>query len=468
MARRAAVLALAALLLGGCGGGGGHASASTSPATAETATATRRSAPAPAPTLTASRPCPRAPGFTCSTLAVPLDRSGRVPGTLRLRVAVADNAGAPRGVMLFLTGGPGQPGVPFAARVRREFRSERRAYRLVVIDQRGTGAGALRCPALQKAVGTSDLTVPPPKAVTACARRLGPRREFFSTADTVADFDDLRAALGERKLTIDGVSYGTFVAERYAIAHPGRVARLVLDSIVPADSLDGLETDGMRRSATVLRAVCRVQRCPSDPAADLAAVVRRYHDGPALDDTIVALSVGAPSYPGLATALREARAGRPQRLRRLVAIVHRAQAAPAGVLSSGLHAATLCADLRAPWASPSTPLAGRVAAVRRAAAASNPFPFDGATVAGNGLIQTCLRWPAPRTQQPQVGRRLPPVPTLLLAGDRDLSTPLPWAREQLAATPRGRLVVVHGSGHSTQSRDESGTALRAVARFLLG
>jgi pimeloyl-ACP methyl ester carboxylesterase len=89
-------------------------------------------------------------------------------------------------------------------------------------------------------------------------------------------------------------------------------------------------------------------------------------------------------------------------------------------------------------------------------------------VAGNGLIQTCLRWPAPRTPQPQVGRRLPPVPALLLAGDRDLSTPLPWAREQLAATPRGRLVVVHGSGHSTQSRDESGTALRAVARFLLG
>jgi len=89
-------------------------------------------------------------------------------------------------------------------------------------------------------------------------------------------------------------------------------------------------------------------------------------------------------------------------------------------------------------------------------------------VAGNGLIQTCLRWPAPRTPQPQVGRRLPPVPALLLAGDRDLSTPLPWAREQLAATPRGRLVVVHGSGHSTQARDESGTALRAVARFLLG
>jgi pimeloyl-ACP methyl ester carboxylesterase len=468
MARCAAVLAAVVLLAGCGGGGGGHATATNASAASASTATTAAPAPAPAPRLTRSHPCAHAAGFTCSTLAVPLDRSGRVPGTLRLRVAVADNAGAPRGVMLFLTGGPGQPGVPFAASVRREFRRERRAYRLAVIDQRGTGGQALRCPALQKAVGTSDLTVPPPKAVTACARRLGPRRDFFSTADTVADLDDLRAALGVPKLTIDGVSYGTFVAERYAIAHPDRVARLVLDSIVPADSLDGLEVEGMRRTATVLRAVCRAQRCPSDPAADLAAVVRRYHNGPALDDTIVAMSVGAPSYPGLPAALREARAGRPQRLRRLIAAVHRAQAAPAGVLSQGLHAATLCADLRAPWGRPSTPFAGRVAAVRRGAAASDPFPFDRATVAGNGLIQTCLRWPAPRTAPRPVGRRLPPVPALLLAGDRDLSTPLPWAREQLAATPRGRLVVVHGSGHSTQSRDESGTALRAVARFLLG
>ena len=44
------------------------------------------------------------------------------------------------------------------------------------------------------------------------------------------------------------------------------------------------------------------------------------------------------------------------------------------------------------------------------------------------------------------------MPTLLLAGDRDLSTPLPWAREQAAHTPHGRLVVVRGAGHSVQSR----------------
>jgi pimeloyl-ACP methyl ester carboxylesterase len=63
---------------------------------------------------------------------------------------------------------------------------------------------------------------------------------------------------------------------------------------------------------------------------------------------------------------------------------------------------------------------------------------------------------------------LPPVPTLLLAGERDLSTPLPWAREQLAHAPSGRLVIVPGAGHSVQSRAPGGRGRLAVERFLLG
>ncbi len=463
--RRLAVIALACAL-GACGGGSG----SDSTTTRATTTAATARAPVPAPRLERSRPCPHAPGFTCSSLAVPLDHSGRTPGQLRLAVAAAGNAGAARGVLVVLTGGPGQGGVDFVPRVRARMRPVLRQYRLVMLDQRGTGAAALRCPALQRAVGTSDLTVPPRDAVEACARRLGPRRRFYSTADTVADLEALRTALGVGKLTLDGTSYGTFVAERYAIAHPDRVARLVLDSVVPAAGLDGLEDDGMRETARVLRAVCRAQHCPGDPAADLAAVVRARHDGvggPEIDDTLVAMSVGAPSFPGVLAALREARAGHPQHLERIVRVVRRAQRAPASVLSQGLHAATACADLRTPWGGPAAPLAGREAALRAAAAKVDPGPYDRATVVGNGLIQTCLRWPPTHAPAASAGD-LPPVPTLLLAGDRDLSTPLPWAREQAAHTPNGRLLVVKGSGHSVQSRAPGGEGRRAVQRFLLG
>jgi pimeloyl-ACP methyl ester carboxylesterase len=461
--RRLAVIALACAL-GACGGGSDSTTTRASTAAKQPARAT-----GPAPSLERARPCPQATGFTCSSLTVPLDHAGRTPGQLLLAVAAADNASAPRGVLVVLTGGPGQGGVDFVPRVRARMRPVLRQYRLVMFDQRGTGAAALRCPALQRAVGTSDLTVPPAGVVEACAKRLGPNRRFYSTADTVADLEALRTALHADKLTLDGTSYGTFVAERYAIAHPDRVARLVLDSVVPAAGLDGLEDDGMHETARVLRAVCRAQHCPGDPAADLAAVVRARHDGvggPEIDDTLVAMSVGAPNFPGVLAALREARAGHPQHLQRIVRVVRRAQRAPARILSQGLHAATICADLLTPWGGSAAPLAGREAALRPAAAKVDPAPYDRATVVGNGLIQTCLRWPSTPAPPPLTGE-LPPAPTLLLAGDRDLSTPLPWAREQAARTPNGRLVVVKGSGHSVQSRAPGGEGRRAVQRFLL-
>ena len=458
--RTVAIGLLLVALVAGCGGHGGR-SATAAATTASPAAGTAK----PAPRLTASHACANAHGFTCSTLDVPLDHSGKTPGTLHLPVAVADKPGAP--VLAVLTGGPGQGGVDFVPRVRARMRAVLGRYRLVMIDQRGTGGDALRCPALQRAMGTSDLTVPPPGAVESCARRLGPNRRFYSTADTVEDLEALRIALHADKLTLDGTSYGTFVAERYAIAHPDRVAKLVLDSVVPAAGLDGLEVDGMREAARVLRLVCRDQHCPSDPATDLAAVVRMRHDGPELYDTLVALSVGAPSFRGVPAALRAARRGSTRALDRLVRNVRRAQRAPAGVLSQGLHAATACADLRTPWGGPATPLAGREAALRRAAARVDPAPFDQATVTGNGLILTCLRWPpTPAPPQPRTAD-LPNVPTLLLAGDRDLSTPLPWAREQAAHSPGGRLLVVKGSGHSVQSRGRPPAGRRAVERFLL-
>lgn len=452
--RRLGVIGLVvAAALSGCGGGDGQRSTAT--------------AAPPTPKLEGSTPCPDADGFTCSVLKVRLDHSGKAPGTLTLRVAVADNADAPRGVLLNLTGGPGQGGVDFIPRVRTRMRKVLRQYRLVMLDQRGTGEAALRCPALQRAMGTSDLTVPPPGAVEGCASKLGDDRRFYSTADTVADLDDLRAALRADKLTIDGISYGTFVAQRYAIAHPDRVGRLVLDSVVPAAGLDGLMVHGMTETARVLRLTCRDRGCPGDPVADLGAVVRARHNGPELYDTLVAMSVGAPSFPGVAAALRDARQGRPQRLERLIAGVRRAQRAPAPVLSQGLHAATICADLRPPWGGPGAPLAGRAEAVRRAAAKVDPVPFDRATVTGNGVIQTCLHWPPTPAPEPPKSPDLPPVPTLLLTGERDLSTPRPWVDEQLRHAPRGELVVIRGAGHSPQSRSPDNAGRRAVEAFLL-
>jgi pimeloyl-ACP methyl ester carboxylesterase len=423
--------------------------------------------------LNGAHRCPRQPGFTCATVTVPLDHAGQARGALRLRVAFQNVARAPRGALVFLTGGPGQAGVPFISRVHKVSGSAFAGYRLVMFDQRGTGPNALRCPALQAALGSSDLKVAPPGTVAACARKIGPNRRFFTTPETVADLESLRIALGVRRLTVDGVSYGTFVAERYALTHPSRVARLVLDSVVPQRGIDLVPVTSFRATARVLRSVCAEEHCGYDPAADLQAVVRARRDGPRLLDTIAGLSIGAASFTGLLPALHLAREGRYGPLDAIVREQASSSKASAAELSQGLHESTLCLDLPRPW-DPTAPRSQRAATRRRLAArfgVAALFPFDRATALGAGDTQNCLEWPPTRPPALSYGdpqANLPRVPVLMLAGDRDLSTPLAWAREEAAKAPDGRLVVVAGVGHSVFLGPKSRVVGAIVKRFLDG
>jgi pimeloyl-ACP methyl ester carboxylesterase len=418
--------------------------------------------------LTGLHACGKA---TCSSLRVPLDHSGRKPGRLTLRVGTVGPARAPHGTLVFLTGGPGQPGVPFIPRIRKKLGPALRGYRLVMLDQRGTGRDALRCPPLQLAVGSSDLTVPPPKAVDACAQTLGDRRAFYTTQDTVEDLELLRRALGVDRLTIDGVSYGTFVAERYALAHPDHVARLLLDSVVPQTGIHPFQLETIHAVPRVLRAACAQARCPGDPARDIATVVSRLHNGPALLDLLVTFSVFDPRYRAALPALHQAAAGKPARLDRLMAAVRRGSRIPATELSQGLHASTVCADYRQPWGGPDTPIDKRGPAIQAEAARLTPqqlWPFDRATATANGELLTCMRWPPVPVSPPAATGQLPNVPTLLLAGDRDLSTPLPWPQAEVKHAPGGRLVIVHGTGHGVQLRGAAPPGRRIAERFLQG
>ena len=382
---------LAAVLLG-CGGGG-HSATPGSPAS---------HAGAP---LRLS-PCNVAPQARCGTLRVALAPAHPGGRQLGLRVAAVGDPGKP--VLLALAGGPGQPGTPFLGRTRSRLGAVADRFRLVVIDQRGTGAGALRCPALQRAMGTSDLTVAPAPAVRDCARRLGPSRALYTTTQVVADLEALRRALQAARMWIMGASYGTYVAERYALAHPRNVAGLVLASVVPQTGVDATLQDNLRAAGRVLRAAC--ERCSTDPARDL----------------------------------HRAAAGDRSGLDRLVAATRRAQAAPASVLSQGLHAATLCAEL----------------APRRTA--RRVWPFDAATAAHNGINQLCRNWP-PTEPPAGLDRRLPAVPTLLLEGAADLSTNVAWMRQEARWIPHPTIRVLNGVGHGVL---RSPAGIRALRSFL--
>ncbi|MFD7583929.1 alpha/beta fold hydrolase [Kitasatospora sp. NPDC059811] len=422
--------------------------------------------------ITGQAPCPDAPEFSCGTLTVPFDHSGATPGTLDLEVAVTGNTTAPKGDLLFLTGGPGQPGVPAIKRMAGKLEPVLKDYRLVMYDQRGTGRGALQCPGLQEDMGSSDLALPRKQSIADCAAALGPNARHYSTADTVADIDLLRRALGDRRLTLDGVSYGSFVAERYALAHPAHVARLVLDSVVPQQGFDPLDLAALPASARVLRAACQATGCTTDPAADLAATVRRYGNGAQILSALTGYEFIDPNYGGVPEILHEAAAGQPAKLQDFFGLVRRqVDAASAEELSQGLHSAALCADSRFPWGTTDTPVAGRAAALERTRqrlTAEQTWPYDAATATGLGSLLVCLDWPREQVPPaPSDHRKLPDVPVLLLGGDRDLSTPYEVLYQQAELVHDPQIVIVPGAAHSVQNRAANPAGRQAVYDFLL-
>jgi pimeloyl-ACP methyl ester carboxylesterase len=232
------------------------------------------------------KPCTA--GFTCTTLHVPLDRQRPDGQSLDLAVIAADNVDAPRGVLLLLTGGPGQPGVPLLPSLKRNVHPDvLREYRLVMLDQRGTGPNGINCPALQETVGGSDFLTPPPTAVDECAQRIGTGLGYYGTPDTVDDIEQLRQSLKVDRLTLDGTSYGSFTAAQYGLKYPDHVQSLVLDSVVPHKGFDPMGVDLMAATGPVLKAACRQDpSCTTDPVADLAWLVQHGVSGTDLMESL--------------------------------------------------------------------------------------------------------------------------------------------------------------------------------------
>src|SRR5262249_13220527 len=239
----------------------------------------------------------------------------------------------------------------------------------------------------------------------------------------------------------------------------------------------------LRAVGRVLRSACLLKPvCGFDPASDVAWLVRHRGDGVPIWDTLVTYEFIDPTYrnpnpPGvprgfgdIVGALHAARHGRPAHLDQLVQGLSQAGGSPEE-FSSGLHAATLCTDLRFPWGSDAVPPSQRGPALAKATAKltrRQVFPFDAKTAAGDGFMQTCLDWPVTPPGPTASPASMLRVPALLLAGDRDLSTPLEWAREEAAHAPHGKLVIVHGAAHSIQNREPGDQGRKAVFAFLLG
>jgi pimeloyl-ACP methyl ester carboxylesterase len=403
-------------------------------------------------------------GFTCSTLSVPLDRSGAVPGTIELHYAVQTaSQGAGKTPLILLNGGPGAEGLSYGFSRAREFGPALERYELVALDTRGTGeSGAIDCPRAQKTNDYSPVAELM-AAAAACGRQLGDRAGLYGTAATVEDIDALRQALGAERISLYGVSYGTHVVQRYVLAHPDRVDRVVLDSPSDPGARDALILPTFAGARRILDGLA------PDARRNTAALVRR---GIASSSDLYKLLLAGDytaflrsRYP---TAVRAAVHGRPHALRWLLGIVSRIPDYTVKQLSSGLYFATVCTDIVYPWAQSSDP-ATRPPLFDASLAALTPAqfaPYEASTVRDLSYSAPCQTWPAIAAGPDRFAGAFPPVPALILVGLADMRTPLESAKALQRVWPGAGLLTAPGAGHEVIGTSDCATS--AVNAFLLG
>jgi pimeloyl-ACP methyl ester carboxylesterase len=428
------------------------------------------------------------PGAECATLTVPLDH--RVPGAGTVSLALARLPALDQdrrvGVLLVNPGGPGGSGVgavgydPTLAGAP-EFGELRARFDIVGFDPRGVGASTpVTCPDPLHDPAVSPFPRDPAEfaALTrlnrtrgqSCREATGPLIDHVDTASVVADVDLVRAALGERRISFLGLSYGTEIGARYAERFPRRVRTMVLDGVVDhSRSARRAAVDEARATETALHHFAGW--CATSAECPLAGQdVLGIHDrvlAAAEQGTLPAAALGravtAPEvaqgvygylqlragWPLLAGALAAGRAGDASQL--VGAANFLAPTYPA-YRTVGCH--DFAPDTRG-WAD----LAAQAAVLRTVA----PHTWQHSEFWD--WTSGCAGWPVPPANPPRplTVRGAPPI--LLVSTTDDPATPYGWARAVRRDISGSGLLTVDGDGHTGILH--SSCARTEMARYLV-
>ena len=282
----------------------------------------------------------------------------------------------------------------------------------------------------------------------------------MSTVEVAQDLDVLRAALGDRKLSYFGASYGTSIGATYAGLFPRRVGRMVLDGALDP-SLSTVQQGKVQAQAfeTALRAyvgAC-VDRgnCFLGDSVDAGTQrIRAFLDSvdqrPIRGDRTRQLEAGnallgiwyplySKRYWGvLDQALQQAFAGNGSVLLALSdAYVGRG---PGGYEDNSIEALFAVNCLDHDDGVPSSEVGRYVPSYEKAS------PTFGRVFAYT--LSSCANWPVHSGHKPAPIHAPGSPPIMVIGTSRDPATPLAWARSLAAQLDQGVLVTRDGDGHT--------------------
>ena len=411
----------------------------------------------------------------CGTLRVPVDAAKPTGPTLDLRVVwlQAGDKGEPAAdPVFFLAGGPGQAASEFAGAVGQALREVLKTRHVFLIDQRGTGQSApLSCPkGLEERFKdrTDVAAIEEYAQLCAAAQKHDPR--LFTTAHAVADLDTVRSALGAETINLVGVSYGTRVAQQYAMRYPKHTRALVLDGVLPNDVVAGGEFARMfERSLELRDGACAKdpacsKRYPKDLRAQLTLLKQRLEAAPVEVDyrdpatgqakrgtlsaqTVVGLTHMFSYLPQAAAMLPvvvdEAVQGR---YGPLMALASLGGESMAGSMNRGMQWSVICAED-----------ADRFVA----------DPADAGTALGPDMARmffaACRTWPKGARPAGFAKPLAGSVPALLMSGELDPVTPPEYARRVATTLPNAKVVVLRGQGHGVMG---TGCVPKLIGQFV--
>lgn len=167
------------------------------------------------------------PDTQCATLRVPRDYAKPNGRQITLTVSRIPATGAKRGVLVGNPGGPGGDGISMftSSKPSDEIRSE---WDLVAVQPRGLlGSTPVKCDPVDTATasdGAGGLNR------ERCEKNTPGYTETLTTETNVRDIERVRQALGVDKISLYGISYGTWLMSTYATLFPAHTDRVVLDS----------------------------------------------------------------------------------------------------------------------------------------------------------------------------------------------------------------------------------------------